>query len=105
VRILLDECVDRRLTREIAGLSVSTVPEMGWTGKRNGELLSLATVDFDAFITVDKNLALQQDLSKFDLAVVVLVAASNRITDLRVLVPELLKSLPSAPKGQATTIS
>jgi hypothetical protein len=43
VRLLLDECVDRRLAREIRGHEVSTVSELGWAGIRNGDLLVQAS--------------------------------------------------------------
>ena len=57
MRILLDECVPRRLGRELAGHDVRTVPEMGWSSKRNGELLQLmAAQGFEVFLTVDQNL-------------------------------------------------
>jgi hypothetical protein len=63
MRILLDECVPRRLARELAGHDVRTVPEMGWSGKRNGELLQLmAGQGFEVFLTVDQNLRYQQNL-------------------------------------------
>jgi hypothetical protein len=55
VKILLDECVDRRLARELAGHEVKTVPQMGWAGIKNGELLTLAEKEFEAFVT-DRNL-------------------------------------------------
>jgi hypothetical protein len=102
---LLDECVDRRLARDIIGHEVATVPEMGWAGRRNGELLSLAVDRFDVFITTDRNLRLQQDLSRFDVGVVVLAGRSNRLEDLRLLLPALLRALPSVRTRQATTIS
>jgi hypothetical protein len=56
---------------------------MGWASKRNGELLALAAGLFDVFITADRNLSYQQDLSSFDIVIVVLVARSNRFDDLR----------------------
>ena len=55
-RILLDECIDRRLSRQISGHEIKTAPEMGWAGLDNGELLARAEKDFDVFITVDRNL-------------------------------------------------
>jgi hypothetical protein len=61
--VLLDECVDRRLARHIAGHQVQTVPRMGWAGKRNGELLTLAASQFDAFITVDRSLPKQHNIA------------------------------------------
>lgn len=85
-RILLDECIDRRLAREISGHVVKTVPKMGWAGLDNGELLAKAQKEFDVFITVDRNLAFQQTLPKFGLAVLVLHAHTNRLQDLVPLV-------------------
>jgi Domain of unknown function (DUF5615) len=71
VKVLLDECVDRRLAQEIIGHEVQTVPQMGWAGKRNGELLSLAAAAFDAFITVDRNLPKHHDIASYDLAAII----------------------------------
>ena len=70
MRVLLDECLPRRLKRELAGHETRTAPEMGWASKRNGELLALAVGQFDVFLTADRNLSYQQDLSSFDIAVV-----------------------------------
>ena len=74
MRVLLDECLPRRLKRELVGHDARTVPEMGWASKRNGELLALAAGEFDVFLTADRNLSYQQDVSAFNIAVVVLVA-------------------------------
>jgi len=63
VKLLLDECVDRRLARDLVGHSVSTVPRRGWGGIKNGDLLALAEKEFDAFITVDRKIGTQQDLA------------------------------------------
>ena len=52
MKILLDECLDRRLAKEIVGYEVKTVPQMNWAGIRNGELMRLAETEFDVFITV-----------------------------------------------------
>jgi len=72
VRILLDECVDRRLAKEITGHEVVTVPQKGWVGIKNGDLLALAQEQFDVFVTVDQNLSFQQNISQFNIAVVIL---------------------------------
>jgi hypothetical protein len=104
VRVLLDECVPRRLKREIVGHDVKTAPEMGWASKKNGELLALAAVEFDVFLTSDRNLSHQQNLSAFDIAVIVLVAAGNRIDDLRPLVPRVLEALTTVRRGTVTTL-
>ena len=104
MRVLLDECLDRRFVREIAGHEVSTVPEIGWAALKNGELLARAEKDFDVFVTVDRNLSFQQNLPRFSIAVVVLRARSNRLLDLRPLVPELLEALTLAKRGEVTWI-
>lgn len=56
MKILLDECIDRRLARELVGHDVKTVPQMGWASVKDSQLLSLAAAEFDVFITVDQNI-------------------------------------------------
>ena len=104
MRVLLDECLDRRLAGDIEGHEVTTVPEAGWAGLTNGELLRRAQRGFDAFVTVDRNLPFQQDLSRFAIAVIVLRSPSNRLADLRRLIPPLLAALPVAKRGEATWV-
>jgi hypothetical protein len=86
VKVLVDECVDWRLARDIIGHEVKTARQMGWSTIKNGELLALAVKEFDVFVTVDRNLSFQQNLPAFEIAVIVLRAASNRLADLRPLV-------------------
>lgn len=104
MRVLLDECVDRRPAGDIRGYDVRTVPEAGWAALTNGELLARAEHEFQAFVTVDRNLPFQQDLSRFSIAVIVLRARSNRVADLRRLIPQLLETLPLAKGGEATWV-
>lgn len=104
MKILLDECIDRRFAAELQGQTVETVPTMGWTGKSNGELLRLAEGEFDVFITVDRNLAFQQNVMNFDIAVLVVHAATNRLVDLIPLVPNVLGSLSTVQSGQIMNI-
>jgi hypothetical protein len=101
VKLLLDECIDRRLSRDLAGHDVKTVPQMGWAGIKNGELLILAEKEFDVFITVDRNLSFQQNIPKFNIAVLVLHASSNRLADLKPLAPKMLSMMPTLKKGEA----
>lgn len=77
---------------------------MGWSGRKNGELLRLAEKEFEVFITVDNNLTSQQNLSQFNVAVLVLRAPSNRLKELRALVPKILAALPTLTQGRAETI-
>ncbi|HEC12004.1 MAG TPA: hypothetical protein ENI80_01935 [Acidiferrobacteraceae bacterium] len=103
-KILINECIDRRLAREITGHEVSTVPEAGWAGLNNGDLLTKAQHEFDIFITIDQNLPSQQNLSKYDIAVVVLRSSTNRLSDLVPLIPEFLNSIASVQPGTFTFI-
>lgn len=105
MKILIDECIDRRLARQLSGHIVKTVPQMGWAGIKDGELLRLAEIEFDVFITVDRNLPFQQNLAVLDLAVLVLQAPSNRLVDLQVLLPKILAIVDTTPKGIATVVS
>ena len=104
MKVLVDECVDWRLSREIVGHEVRTARQMGWSTIRNGELLALAANEFEVFVTVDRNLSFQQNLPTFAIAVIVLRAKSNRLSELRPLVPELLASIPTAKRGAVTYI-
>lgn len=72
---------------------------MGWLTVKNGELLALAAEKFDVFVTVDRNLSFQQNIPAFAVAVIVLRAPTNRLSDLRPLVPKLLACIASARKG------
>ena len=104
MRVLLDECLPKRLKRELVSHNVKTAPELGWASKRNGELLALAVSNFDVFLTADRNLSYQRDVSRFDIAVVVLAARGNRLDDLRPLVPRLLEILPTARRRTVTVV-
>ena len=79
MRVLLDECIDRRFAKELEGHEVMTVPQVGWAGIKNGELLTRAQSQFDAFVTVDRNLAFQQNIPQFTIAVIVLESPTNRL--------------------------
>jgi hypothetical protein len=104
VKVPLDECVDWRLSRDIVGHDVKTAHQMGWATIKNGELLALASSHFDIFVTVDRNLSFQQDLSSLPVAVMILKAKSNRLADLRPLVPALLAAIKSAQPGVASLV-
>ena len=76
MRILLDECVDSHLTSHMTGVDVTTVAAHGWW----------------------------QHLPKYDIAVVLLVAKTNRVVDLASLIPALIDALPRVAKGNVTTL-
>lgn len=78
MRILLDESLPRHLAAEFPAHEVQTVRQMGWSGLKNGDLLERASGRFDAMLTADQNLEHQQNLERFNIAVVVLVATESR---------------------------
>lgn len=100
MRVLLDECVDRKLKKHLAPHVVSTVQDVKWSGIKNGELLTRAEGEFDVFLTVDKNLKYQQNLLKAKIAVVLVMARNNNIRAILPLVPEILKALATLKSGQ-----
>ena len=77
---------------------------MGWASKRNGDLLALAEGQFDIFLTVDRNLSFQQNITTSTIAIVVMVAKSNKRSDLQPLIPAVLAVLDSAKQGQVTRV-
>ena len=95
MRLLLDESVPRRFQRSLPDHEVRTVVGMGWSGVKNGKLLELAANEFDAFLTVDKNLPYQQNLVALPIAVIVLDSLSNELSALLPLVPSLERALAS----------
>jgi len=104
MRVLLDECVPRALRNELLGHEVKTVAEAGWAGVKNGALLKLAARDFDALLTVDRNLEYQQNFSGIELAVIVVDAPSNDIAVLRPLMPAVLEALSRVQAGVVTHV-
>lgn len=93
MRILLDECLDWRLCRILMGHHCASVGAMGWRGLTNGKLLQKAEQTFDVFITIDRNLAFQQNLAKFNLAIIVLEAQSTRFLHTAPLMSQVLVAL------------
>jgi len=104
VRLLLDECIDRRLARDIRGHEISTASGLEWTGISNADLLARAAGMFDVFVTVDRNLTFQRHVADLIIAVVVLRARTNRLADLKPLVPGLLRVLSTVQPGAVTLV-
>lgn len=75
------------------GFDIQTVVEAGWSGVKNGELLRRADEMFDVFLTADRNLPYQQNLSTLRLGVVVLAIGSTKLDDLRLVVQAISAAL------------
>lgn len=104
MRVILDECLPRRLGLELTGHLVVTVQQEGWAGISNGKLLIRIQGNYDAFITVDKNLPAQQQMTGLSFGVVVLRAPSNKLEDLRPLIPQIIVTLDSLRPGQVVPL-
>lgn len=105
MRVLLDSCMPARLAADLAEHEVQTTHAMGWSDFDDGPLLEAMADRFDALVTVDSKLRYQQRLDARPFAVVVLRSKSNRLADLRPLVPKLRASLESLKIGTVVEIS
>ncbi|MFH1360490.1 MAG: DUF5615 family PIN-like protein [Candidatus Omnitrophota bacterium] len=105
MRILLDESLPKRLEKDFKHHQVSTVPEAGWTGKKNGELLKLMEGKFDIFITADQNLQYQINLRNTTIPIIILAASTNRYNDIQPLIPKVIEKLKSSHLERITRIS
>ena len=105
MRLLLDECLQRKLKDSLSAHECRAVPEEGWAGKKNGELLALAErSEFQVFITIDRGIEYQQNLKPRSIAVVLIRTKSNRLVDLVPYVPEILNVLGSLQPGQLAKV-
>jgi len=95
MRILLDESLPRKLGFLLTGHFVRTVVQMGWSGLINGQLLLVASTEFDVLISGDKNMQYQQNEASLAMSVITLIATNNRIESFLPLIPELLEVLAS----------
>jgi predicted nuclease of predicted toxin-antitoxin system len=104
MRVLLDECLPQRLAHALTGHVVSTVAGVGWAGTKNGHLLARISGNFDAFVTVDKNLPAQQKMTALPFGVIVVRAESNTLQCLLQYVPQLLGALEVILPGQIVVL-
>lgn len=102
MKILLDECVSKRLKNYFAGHTVFTFNSLGWSGTKNGNLMALcAEANFDIFITIDKNLIHQQNYSEYKTIIVVFNSNSSRLEHLLDFIPVFDATLSSFKPNNA----
>ena len=100
MKVLLDECVTRKLKSRLPGHEVFTVTDMGWNGLKNGLLMSAAIGEgFDVLLTIDKNLELQQNFKKHNIIVTVFDVSQNNVKLYEPLLPSFEAQLPTFVKG------
>lgn len=105
MKILLDECVDQRLRFLFSGHDCETAAYAKLSGLKNGTLLAAAeAADFEVVVTTDQEIPYQQNLACRKIAIVVLCAPTNRLADLRPLIPLAIESLNAIQPGQVIRI-
>lgn len=106
MRALLDENLPKALVRLFAPeIEAWTVPQRGWSGLKNGRLLTAASAEFDALITTDQGIPHQQNLSRYAIGIVLMEAKSNRIEDLAPLVPAVKAQLHAVAPGMVLRVA
>jgi hypothetical protein len=88
MKILLDECVTKKLKSYLKEFEIYTVTELGWSGVKNGKLMTLCVENgFEVLLTIDKNLIYQQNLNKYKISIAVINSISSKIEELSLFVP------------------
>lgn len=106
MRILIDECLNWRLSRALTGHYAVSAQKMGWSGIKNGKLLTLAVENgFDVFVTGDRNLSFQQNVTEYAIAVVVLEAEGIQLHHTLPLMPKVIALLPTLQPGQVVRVT
>jgi hypothetical protein len=102
MKVLLDECVTKRLKPYLSGFEVDTVAQLGWSGVKNGKLMTLCVENhFDVLLTIDKNLIYQQNLDKYPVTIVVLNSYTSKLEELVLFIPSLIRQIHGFEKHQA----
>lgn len=105
MKILLDECVTKRLKPYLSEFEVATVSEMNWNGIKNGALMSFCCdYNFDVLLTIDKNLIFQQHLEKYKLTIAILNSSTSKIEELLLFVPAFKSRVYTFERYKAYTI-
>ena len=108
MKVLLDECVTKRIKPHLSHLKdfeFYTVVEMGWSGVKNGKLMSLCIIhQFDMILTIDKNIMFQQNLEKYPITIIVLNSLSSKLEELILFIPPLSKQILQFEKNRVYII-
>ena len=101
-RVLLDENLPKRLKKYFSSaLFVTTVPDLGWQSKENGELLTaMSSENLTVLVTADQNLRYQQNLEKFGISIVVIRTYDTRLNELIPHVEQIEQSIMALPPNE-----
>jgi hypothetical protein len=103
-RVLFDENMPRKLRRDLPDFFIRTAQEEGWSAFKNGELLTRAAVTFDVLVTIDQRMRYQQNMTRFDIGMVVIEVPDTRFVHLRALVPELRDAISKVGPGEVVIV-
>ena len=105
MKVLLDECVNKRLKSHLIDFEVYTVNEMKWCGVKNGNLMSLCVANqFDIILTIDKNMIHQQNIEKYPITIAVFNASTSKMEELILFIPSFLKQIHDFEKHKSYII-
>jgi predicted nuclease of predicted toxin-antitoxin system len=104
MKLLLDECMPRRLRRDLTGHDVSTIEQAGLKGLQNGRLLRAASGVFDVLLTVDQNIPSQQNIRTLPVAILIFVVKGNTYENLKALTPRALQALTTIKPGEVVRV-
>ena len=99
MKVILDECLPRRLLRDLLDHSATTVPRQGWAGVTNGALLERINPEFDVFITMDSNIVHQQNTDQLQVCLIVLHGSNSNYETLQPLVSQINEAIQQAKPG------
>ena len=105
MKALLDECLPRMLKQHLSIHECRTVPELGWAGKKNGELISVAEQKgFEVFLTVDQGIEYEQNLAAHRVGTILIRSKSSRLSELVNYIPQILNAISAVRPGQLIRI-
>jgi hypothetical protein len=103
MRVLFDNGTPRGVAAALSGCIVEEARSRGWDTLRNGELLDAAeAAGFDVFVTTDRNIRYQQNLTGRRIAVVVLGRGRWRL--IRGKLREIAAGVATAAPGSFTEV-
>jgi len=106
MKILLDECVTKRLKKHLEEFEVLTIRELNLSGIKNGKLMTFCVENnFDILLTIDKNLLFQQNFDHYPLTIVVLDCQTSKIEELVTFLPSFKSQVDKFQKHKAYIIS
>lgn len=106
MKILLNECVTKKLKQYLNEFEIFTVNELNWSGVKNGKLMSLCIRhNFDILLTIDKNLMFQQNLDKYNITIVVLNCRTSKIEELITFISSFKAQINTLQKFKAYIIN